>query len=196
LTSSSSNEETNTSSEEEVKGKRGKNGDNRSYNTTSFNYDNLSPSSAFTSIIVGKAPRFDGMDYTKWKYLMKMHLISLNPSVWNIMCTSVDFSEEDEELGFEQLHQIHHNTQATYVLLSLLEKDEFDRVNSLEKAKDIWDTLQRDHEGIKPMKKDKMQLIEGKLDRRVMLDDESPQELFRRLKRLVNKVSLWIKKME
>jgi hypothetical protein len=74
------------------------------------------------------------------------------------------------------------------VLLSLLEKDEFDRVNSLEKAKDIWDTLQRDHEGIKPMKKDKMQLIEGKLDRCVMLDDESPQELFRRLKRLVNKV--------
>jgi hypothetical protein len=46
------------------------------------------------------------------------------------------------------------------VLLSSLEKDEFDRVNGLEKAKNIWDTLQRVHEGIKPMKKAKRKLIE------------------------------------
>jgi hypothetical protein len=55
-----------------------------------------------------------------------------------------------------------------------LEKDEFDRVNGLEKAKDIWDTLQRAHEGTKPVKKAKRQLIEGQLDRFVMLDDEDP----------------------
>jgi hypothetical protein len=41
------------------------------------------------------------------------------------------------------------------VLLSSLEKDEFDRVNGLENAKDIWDTLQRAHEVIKPVKKAK-----------------------------------------
>jgi hypothetical protein len=34
-------------------------------------------------------------------------------------------------------------------------KDEFDRVNGLSKAKDIWDTLQIAHEGSKPMKKAK-----------------------------------------
>jgi hypothetical protein len=49
----------------------------------------------------------------------------------------VEFLDEDEELDFEQLQKIHHNAQATSVLLSLLEKDEFDRVNGLEKAKDI-----------------------------------------------------------
>jgi hypothetical protein len=63
--SSSSNEEIDDSSEEEVKGKRGWKGDMRSYNTTSFNYDNLPPSNAFTSVPIGKAHRFDGMDYTK-----------------------------------------------------------------------------------------------------------------------------------
>jgi hypothetical protein len=76
----------------------------------------------------------------------------------------------------------------TFVLLYSLEKDEFDRVNGLEKAKNIWDTLQRAHEGSKPMKKAKIQLIEGQLDRFVMLDDESPQEMFNRLKRLVNEI--------
>jgi hypothetical protein len=68
------------SSKEEVKGKRGRKGDKRSYNTTSINYDNLPPSSAFTSVPVGKALRFNGIDYTKWRYLRKMHLISLNLS--------------------------------------------------------------------------------------------------------------------
>jgi hypothetical protein len=86
--------------------------------------------------------------------------------------TGVDFLDEDEEPGFEQLQQIHHNAQASLVLLCSLEKDELDRVNGLKKAKDIWDTLQRAHEGTKPVKKAKRQLIEGQLDRFIMLDDE------------------------
>jgi hypothetical protein len=88
--------------------------------------------------------------------------------------TGVDFLDEDEEPGFEQLQQIHRNTQASLVLLCSLEKDELDRVNGLKKAKDIWDTLQRAHEGTKPVKKARRQLIEGQLDRFIMLDDEDP----------------------
>jgi hypothetical protein len=84
--SSSSNEETGASSEE-VKGKKGRQGDKKSYNTTSFDYDNLPSSIVFTLVPVGKTPCFDGTCYTKWRYSMKMHLISLNPSIWTIMCT-------------------------------------------------------------------------------------------------------------
>jgi hypothetical protein len=90
---------------------------------------------------------------------------------------SVEFPDEDEEPSYEQLQQIHLNAQASSVLLSSLEKDEFDRVNSLEKVKDICDTLQRAHERIKLVKKAKRQLIEVQLDRFVMLDDEGPQEM-------------------
>jgi hypothetical protein len=79
--SSSSNEESDASSEEEVKGKRRTKRDKRSYNTTSFNDDNLPSSSAFTSVPVCRAPCFDGIDYTKWKYTMKMLLISFNLSI-------------------------------------------------------------------------------------------------------------------
>jgi hypothetical protein len=74
------------------------------------------------------------------------------------------------------------------VLLSSLEKDEFDKVNGLEKAKDIWDTLQRVYEGTKSVKKAKRQLIEMQLNRFVMLGDEDPQEMYNRLNNLVNKV--------
>jgi hypothetical protein len=132
-------------------------------------------------------PHFDGTDYTKWRYLMMMHLISLGLSVWNILCIGVDFLDMDEESDFEQLQQIHRN-EVCSVLLSSLEKDEFDRVNGLEKAKDIWDTLQRAREGTKLVKKATRQLIEGQLDRFVMLDDEDPQEIYNRLKKIVNKM--------
>jgi hypothetical protein len=180
--STSSNEETVASSEEEVKGKRGRKGDKRFYNITSFNYNKLSPSSVFTSVPIGKAHCFDGTNC-----MMKMHLISLNLSVWTIVRICGEFPDEDEESGFEQLQQIHHNAQATSVLLSSLEKDEFDRVNGLEKSKGIWDTLQRAHEGTKAVKKAKRQLIEGQLDRFIILNDESPQAMYNRLKKLVNK---------
>jgi hypothetical protein len=80
-------------------------------------------------------------------------------SIWTIMRTCVECPDEDEEPDFEQLQQIHYNAQATSVLLSSLEKYEFDRVNDLEKDKDICDTLQRAHEGTKLVKNAKRQLI-------------------------------------
>jgi hypothetical protein len=54
--SSSANAETDASSEEEAKGKRGRKGDKKSYNNTSFNYDNLPPSGAFTLVPLVKPP--------------------------------------------------------------------------------------------------------------------------------------------
>jgi hypothetical protein len=92
---------------------------------------------------------------------MRVHLISLNPSIWTIVRTCVEFLDEDEEPSYEQLQQIHRNAQASSILLSSMEKYEFDRVNGLKTAKEIWDTLQRAHEGTKPVKKAKRQLIEG-----------------------------------
>jgi hypothetical protein len=38
------------------------------------------------------------------------------------MRIGVEFSDEEEELGFEQLQQIYRNAQTTSVLLSSLEK--------------------------------------------------------------------------
>jgi hypothetical protein len=65
VASSSSNEETDASFEEEANNKKEKKGDKKSYNTASYNYDNLPHSNTFTSVPVGKPPYFDGMDYTK-----------------------------------------------------------------------------------------------------------------------------------
>jgi hypothetical protein len=43
------------------------------------------------------------------------------------------------------------------------------------------------HEGSKPVRKAKVEMLEGQLNRFIMYDDETPHEMFNRLKKLVNK---------
>jgi hypothetical protein len=191
--SSSSNEEGNdSSSDESIHAKKGngkkKNGAKPSYNSTSFNYECLPSNHSFTSMHVSKPPRFNGMNYAKWRHGMKVHLMSLNPSVWKVVCTCVDFLEEGETPDYNQLQQIHYNAQSLNVLLSSLEKDEYDRVDGLEKANEIWETLRVFHEGTKLIRKGKIEMLEGQLDRFVMIDVETPPEMYNCMKHLVNKV--------
>jgi septal ring factor EnvC (AmiA/AmiB activator) len=74
---SSSSEEEDSSYEEEdsKKGKKGRNNrDKPSYNSMSFNYNNMPSTTAYTSIPIGKAPYFDGTCYNQWNHFMKNYL--------------------------------------------------------------------------------------------------------------------------
>jgi septal ring factor EnvC (AmiA/AmiB activator) len=80
-----SSEEEDSSYEEEdsKKGKKGRNNrDKPSYNSMSFNYDNMHSTTAYTFIPIGKAPYFDGTCYNQWKHCMKNYLYSISPDVW------------------------------------------------------------------------------------------------------------------
>jgi hypothetical protein len=68
-----------------------------------------------------------------------------------------------------------------------LDKEEFNRVDGLDLAKDVWITLQMAHEGSKPVRMVKIEMLEGQLNRFIMFDDEAPQEIFNRLKKMVKK---------
>jgi hypothetical protein len=62
-------------------------------------------------------------------------------------------------------------------------------------VKDVWTTIRMAHEGSKPMRKAKVEMVEGQLKLFIMYDDETPHEMFNRLKKLVNKArALWSKK--
>jgi hypothetical protein len=43
------------------------------------------------------------------------------------------------------------------------------------------------HEGSRPVRKAKVEMLECQLNRFIMYDDETPHEMFNRLKKLVNK---------
>jgi hypothetical protein len=69
-----SSKDEDSSLEEDVSknGKKGRNNcDKPSYNSMSFNYDNMPSTTAYTSIPIGKAPYINGTCYNQWNYCMK-----------------------------------------------------------------------------------------------------------------------------
>jgi hypothetical protein len=95
---------------------------------------------------------------------------------------------DDEQPTPDQLQKIHRNTQAISILTSSIDKKEFNHVDGLNVAKDIWTTLRMTHEGSKPVRKAKVEIFKGQLNRFIFYDDEMPHEMFNRLKKLVNKI--------
>jgi hypothetical protein len=116
---------------------------------------------------------------------MRCHLFSLYPSIWEIVENGMHFYSSDNPVFINE--QIHKNTQATTVLLASLCKDEYNKVNGLGNAKQIWDTLKISHEGNDATMITKMELVEGELGRFVMKRGEEPTKIYNRLKTLVNK---------
>jgi hypothetical protein len=153
----------------------------------SFNYDNMSNITAYTSIPVGKAPYFDGTCYNQWKHCLKNYLYSISPEVWQVACDGVEFLDEDEQPTVDQLQKIHRNAKAIFILTSSINKEEFNRVDDLDVTKDVWNTLRMAHEGSGPMRKAKVQMLEGQLKCFIMYDDKTSHGMFNRLKKLVNK---------
>jgi hypothetical protein len=51
----------------------------------------------------------------------------------------------------------------------------------------VWNTFQMAHEGPRPVRKAKVEILQGQLNRFIMYDDETLHEMFNRLNKLVNK---------
>jgi hypothetical protein len=118
---------------------------------------------------------------------MKNYLYSISLEVWQVVCDGVDFLNDDEQPTPDQLQKIYRNAQAISIITSSIDKKEFNRVDGLDVAKDVWTTLRMAHEGSKPVRKAKVKMLEGQLNRFIMYDDKTPHEMFNRLKKLVNK---------
>jgi hypothetical protein len=138
------------------------------------------------SIPLGKPPHFDGEDYSFCSHKMCSHLFSLHPSIWEIIENGMHFDSIDNPVFINE--QIHKNAQATTVLLASLCRDEYNKVSSLDNAKQIWDTLKISHEGNDATMITKMELVEGELRRFAMIRGEEPTQTYNRLKALVNKI--------
>jgi hypothetical protein len=74
----------------------------------------------------------------------------------------------------DQLQKIHHNAQEISILISSVDKEQFNRVDGLDVAKDLWTTLRMAHEGSKSVRMTKIEMLEGQLNRFVMFNDETP----------------------
>jgi hypothetical protein len=162
----------------------------KKYSKMPLRYPRISKRTPLLSVPLGKPPCFDGEDYSMWSDKMRHHLTSLHTSI----CDIVEFGAQvptvgDEGYDSDEVAQIRHfNSQATTILLASLCREEYNKVQGLKSAKEIWDVLKTAHEGDEVTKITKQETIEGELGRFVLNQGEEPQAMYNQLKTLVNQV--------
>jgi hypothetical protein len=118
---------------------------------------------------------------------MRHHLTSLHETIWDI----VEFGAQapqvgDEDYDSDEAAQVRHfNSQATTILLTSLCREEYNKMQGLKSAKEIWDILKTVHEGEKVTKRE---TIEGELGQFVLNKGEDSQAMYNRLNTMVNQV--------
>jgi hypothetical protein len=90
------------------------------------------------------------------------------------VCSGFEPPENPEEPTNEKVTAVHLNGQATRILLSALDENEYNRVMNEDVAKRIWDTLHLAHEGVDKVRRAKIDLLMAKLNRFVIFDGEGP----------------------
>jgi hypothetical protein len=153
-------------------------------------YPRISKRTPLLFVPLGKPPVFDGEDYCMWSDKMRHHLTSLHASIWDIVeCGAQVPSVGDEGYDSDEVAQIRHfDSQATPILLTSLCREEYNKVQGLKSAREIWDVLKTAHEGDEVTKITKRETIEGELGRFILNQGEEPQAKYNWLKTLVNQV--------
>jgi hypothetical protein len=115
----------------------------KKYSKMPLRYPCISKRTPLLSVPLGKPPVFDGEDYSMWSDKMRHHLTSLHKSIWDIVEYGAQVSKEgDKDYNSEEVEQIRHfNSQATTIHLASLSREEYNRVQGLKSAKEIWDVL-------------------------------------------------------
>jgi hypothetical protein len=164
--------------------------EHKKYSKMPLCYPRILKCAPLLSVPLGKPPYFDGEDYCMWSDKMRHHLTSLHESIWDIVEYGAQVPKVgDKDYDSDEATQIRHfNSQATSILLASLCREEYNKVQGLKNAKEIWDVLKTAHEGDEVTKITKRKTIEGELGRFVLNKGEEPQAMYNRLKMMVNQV--------
>jgi hypothetical protein len=150
--------------------------EHKKYSKMPLRCPRISKHAPLLSVALGKSPYFYGEDYCMWSDKMRYHLTSLHESI----CDIVEFGAQapqvgDEDYDSDEAAQIRHfNSQATSILLTSLCREEYNKVQGLKSAKEIWDVIKTAHEGDEVTKITKRETIEGELGRFVLTKGEEP----------------------
>jgi hypothetical protein len=141
--------------------------EHKKYSKMPLRYPRISKRTLLLSVPLGKLPVFDGEDYSMWSDKMRHHLTSLHKSICDIVEYGAQVPKEgDKDYDSEEVDQIRHfNSQATTILLASVSREEYNKVQGLKSAKEIWDVLKTVHEGDEVNKITKRETNEGKLGR-------------------------------
>ena len=78
---------------------------------------------------------------------MQMHLIAIDPDVWDVVSTCYRIENIQTPSINDKMNIQNKVRTATAIFMGLQEHD-FNRVSTMDSAKEIWDTLEQIYEGV------------------------------------------------
>jgi hypothetical protein len=119
---------------------------------------------------------------------MEEYLMAVHPALWTIVNKGITFPSGDATLTQDQANEIQRNYQDIRIIMSSLTSVEYDKMDGLKSAKEVWDTLFINHEGTKQVKEGRIYALESELNRFVIKEDETPQDMYNCLNKIINKI--------
>ena len=111
---------------------------------------------------LGPPPRFDGTDFQRWNILMQSHLQAKGLNVWRVTSEGMK-NKGQQEKQFDAI--------AKCDILSSLGDNVFNCVFACKNAKNLWKTINENHEDTKNITNEKYHIFIGKLNSFKQLDD-------------------------
>jgi hypothetical protein len=139
------------------------------------------------NVHIGKPLHFDGNNHDYWKIRMLMHLKAMGGKFWHIVRDGFVVLKEDEQSPSDN-ENVLTNDQAMNVFYDALDINEFNRIQNLTTAYEIWTKLMEIHEGTTIVKSAKLYVCKGKFEQFLMKEDESVSDMFNRLNEIVNEL--------
>ncbi|XP_058784566.1 uncharacterized protein LOC131659382 [Vicia villosa] len=143
---------------------------------------------------------FNGIDYYYWKGKMRLFLLSQDINMWSIietgnftpMTASTDAApaapKPQASWTPEEKNQVLLNSKAQFILSCALSREEYDRIEECNTAKEIWDKLKIHHEGTSHVKEERIDMGVRKFETFEMKEDETIDEMFSRFTIIINEL--------
>jgi hypothetical protein len=137
---------------------------------------------------MGKPPYFDGTGYNQWKTKIFGYLSAIHKDLWKIIEVGCEIPEDGEATTPVQAYVLQRNYQALNILRSSVSPEEFDKIEDSPTAKDVWDTLQINHQGSRKVRESRIKTLKDKLSLFSMKKDETVKEMYNRMKKITNQI--------
>ena len=112
------------------------------------------------------------MGFQHWKVLMQAHLQATGLNIWRVVSEGMKNSGHQEK---------QYDVTAKCIILSSLSDNVLNRVFACENAKELWKTINENHEGTKDVANKKYHVLIDSLNSFKQIDHENAEAMYSRL---------------
>src|SRR5664279_3242112 len=145
------------------------------------NYDTVHPIAPMPHILNdGPPPMLNTNEFSMWKYEMESHISSSCNALWRIILHGFHPCDPNNLTPREDTDSQLNNT-ALRIIQKALPREHLAHIRSCKTAKEAWNSLNTLFQGNESIQSSKYDIAIDQAEQFVMHEDESPEELYRRL---------------